>query len=72
MVNLDYVVICISSYKYIVTRLEIVGNLKRYIAVSDNILYVTDAEILAQQLNDHLCDEPLNKSIQCCIKEVKC
>ncbi len=69
MIDFKYVVICINSHKYVVTRIEKENKKKKYIAVSDDISYITDAEILCQYLNENLIEEPLKPEYQCCIKE---
>lgn len=72
MIDLKYVVICINSHKYVVTRIEKKEGVKEYIAVSDYIAYITDAEILCNKLNEGTIGEPLALEFQCCIKEAKC
>jgi len=72
MIDLKYTIICINSYKYVVTRIEKKENFKQYIAVSEDIQYITDAEILCNKLNEGLIEEPLEQHFQCCIKEAKC
>ncbi len=74
MIDLKYAIICINSHKYVVTRIEKKEKegIKEYIAVSDYIQYITDAEILCNKLNEGKIEEPLPLEFQCCIKEAKC